>query len=44
MPHVDAARHTRARFGVLHGPWGVAARLAVNAGYIAWATAVAITA
>ncbi|QIB47630.1 hypothetical protein [Streptomyces aureoverticillatus] len=44
VPHVDAARHARARSGVLHGPWGVAARLAVNAGYIAWATAVAITA
>lgn len=44
VSHVDAVRNTRARSGMLHGPWGVAARLVVNAGYVAWAAAVALTA
>ncbi|MEI5101146.1 hypothetical protein RB200_24545 [Streptomyces sp. PmtG] len=44
VTHLDAARHTRTRSGPLHGPWGVAARLAVNAAYLAWAAAVATTA
>lgn len=44
VSHVDAAWHTRTRSGMLHRPWGVVARLVVNAGYIAWAAAVARTA
>ncbi|EPH39577.1 hypothetical protein ABT390_05515 [Streptomyces aurantiacus] len=44
VSHVDAACRTRTRSGVLNSPWGVAARLVVNAGYVAWATAVALTA
>ncbi|PSK98980.1 putative membrane protein [Murinocardiopsis flavida] len=43
--HLDAARHAhadRARF--IDRPAGIAARLAVNTAYIAWAVAVAITA
>ncbi|MFD9908378.1 hypothetical protein [Streptomyces sp. NPDC059063] len=42
--HVDAACHTRTRSGLLNSPWGVIARLLVNAAYIAWAAAVALTA
>ncbi|TGB08862.1 hypothetical protein [Streptomyces sp. MZ04] len=40
VSHLHAAFRTRARTGFLNSPWGVAARLAVNAAYIGWALAV----
>ncbi|MEU7576428.1 hypothetical protein AB0B50_02320 [Streptomyces sp. NPDC041068] len=41
VSHLDAARHTRTASRFLDTAWGVAARLVVNAAYIAWAVAVA---
>ncbi|MEU5001205.1 hypothetical protein [Streptomyces sp. NPDC021622] len=40
VSHLDAAFHTRTRTGFLNTPWGVTARLTVNAAYIAWALTV----
>ncbi|MFE0171211.1 hypothetical protein ACFWZ2_02760 [Streptomyces sp. NPDC059002] len=41
LSHLDAARHTRSATRPLDTVWGVAARLGVNAGYLAWAVGVA---
>lgn len=42
ISHLDAARHTRSATRFLDTGPGVAARLVVNAAYLAWAGAVAI--
>ncbi len=45
VSHIDALRHAhRGHPSVLWRPVGVAARLAVNLGYIGWAVAVALAA
>ncbi|MFE0102375.1 hypothetical protein [Streptomyces sp. NPDC059009] len=41
VSHLDAARHTRTATRFLDGVPGVAARLLVNAAYLAWAVSVA---
>ncbi|MCF3120959.1 hypothetical protein IPZ68_14800 [Streptomyces arenae] len=40
LSHLDAARHTGSATRWLDTAWGVAARLAVNTAYVAWALAV----
>ncbi|MGW2228834.1 hypothetical protein, partial [Streptomyces formicae] len=42
VSHLDAARRTRSATRLLDTPWGVAARLCVNAGYLAWAAGIAL--
>ncbi|QEU89638.1 hypothetical protein [Streptomyces kanamyceticus] len=42
VSHLDAARHTRSATRPLDSPWGVTARLCVNAGYLGWAAGIAM--